>query len=399
MKNQKKQKAMSPKRLLIITNRYPANQDDPASPFVYDFRRGLERLNIEVTVVAPFYVPHRGDVRYIDNAVHLFNWSDGKTVISQLPLYNPLSPVKICRYFRNGFFAAEKLISKEKYTAIISLWALPSGYIARKLSRRFGIPYAVWALGSDINCWAAKPFIGPLIINILKKADKLYADGYELATKVQHLTDKECRFLPSYHAVGFEKPALPSEEKYFISIGRIEKEKGVFDLLEGFRRFSRKHEDWQLYFVGTGQAERKLIGIIQSCHLEKRVKCYGYLERKAVNRLMFLSRAVIIPSLSDSLPLTFGEAMQAGRPVITSDIGDLPFFVDKYKVGYHYPAGDKETLAEKMELMISAGADFSDNCHKVTMELDIANSARVIAEWLDSLVPTDKVPKYQYADA
>ena len=32
----------SKKRLLIVTNRYPAGPDDIASPFVHDFRKALE---------------------------------------------------------------------------------------------------------------------------------------------------------------------------------------------------------------------------------------------------------------------------------------------------------------------------------------------------------------------
>jgi glycosyltransferase involved in cell wall biosynthesis len=386
-------------RLLLISNRYPAGPNDIASPFVYDFRQALEQRGLEIDIVTPYYRSLKDDCRYIDEKVHRFKWSDGRKVISQLPLYNPLSLFKIRHYLQNGYKAAAKLLDRQEYSAIMALWALPSGYLASRLSRRYKIPYAVWALGSDINCWATKPFVGRLTINVLKKADILYADGYELAMKVQALSDKDCRFIPSFHSLEFEKVLFESSEKYFICPGRVEKTKGVFDLLEAFRLFQSGHNDWKLYYVGAGRAENDLQRKIISQGLEKSVRCFGYLERKALNRLIRLAAAVIIPSHSDSLPLTFGEAMQLGRPVITSDVGDMPYLVDRYRVGYHFPAGEAAALAERLEWMSRASADFAANCPAVVKILDIRNAAEAVAKWLDTVTPGEKVPYHDYARA
>ena len=386
-------------RLLLISNRYPAGPNDTASPFVYDFRKALEQRGLEIDIVTPHYQSPRDDYRYIDDRVHRFQWSDGRKVISQLPLYNPLSLFKMRRYLRNGYKTAAELLDKQKYSAIMALWALPSGFIASRLSRQYNIPYALWTLGSDINCWATKPFVGRLTVNVLKKADILYADGYELAMKVQALSDKDCRFIPSFHSIEFEKVPYESSEKYFLCPGRVEKAKGVFDLLEAFRLFQSDHNDWKLYYVGAGRAENDLQRKIVSQRLEKSVRCFGYLERKAFNRLVRLAVAVIIPSHSDSLPLTFGEAMQLGRPVITSDVGDMPYLVDRYKVGYHFPAGDIGALAEKMEWMSRASTDFAANCPAVVKILDIRNAAEAVTKWLDTLTLKEKVPDYDYARA
>jgi glycosyltransferase involved in cell wall biosynthesis len=216
---------------------------------------------------------------------------------------------------------------------------------------------------------------------------------------VQALSDKDCRVIPSFQSIEFEKVPYESSEKYFLCPGRVEKAKGVFDLLEAFRLFQSDHNDWKLYYVGAGRAENDLQRKIVSQRLEKSVRCFGYLERKAFNRLVRLAVAVIIPSHSDSLPLTFGEAMQLGRPVITSDVGDMPYLVDRYKVGYHFPAGDIGALAEKMEWMSRASTDFAANCPAVVKILDIRNAAEAVTKWLDTLTLKEKVPDYDYARA
>jgi glycosyltransferase involved in cell wall biosynthesis len=378
----------SEKHLLIISNRYPVGPDDTASPFVHDFRRALENIGIGVDIVTPFYKTMSENNDYLDDSVHRFRWSDGSRVISQLPLFRPSTFFKIRKFFKCGQLTGAELLKKNNYDAIIALWAAPSGYIAYKLSRRFNIPYAVWALGSDINRWAKLPLVGNIIMKVLKNAEALYADGYELAMKVQSLTGDRCDFLPSYHSVNIDVEKLKSLEgskKYFISVGRIEKSKGVFDLLDAFRKYHESNPDWELYYIGTGRAANELKHMIQSYKLEGAVEFNGYLPREEINRLLVNAAAAVIPSHSDSLPLTFGEAMQAGVPVICSDVGDMPFFIDKYKVGCYFSVGDVETLTERLKAMADKNAEFSKNCSDVLRELDIANSARTVSRWLENL--------------
>ncbi|UCD94228.1 MAG: glycosyltransferase [Candidatus Zixiibacteriota bacterium] len=386
------------KRLLIITNRYPRCPDDTASPFVYDFRQALERLGIDVQIVTPFYAPPTEDTSYIDNSVCIFEWSDGRHVISQLPLYRPSSLAKIRIFFRNGFRSAAGILESGEFDGILALWAAPSGYIALKLSRKYDLPYAVWALGSDINSWAKLPFIGSVIVKVLKSADRLFADGCELAMKVQAITDRNCRFIPSYHAIRIDTERPLNPEKRFVSFGRIEKNKGVFDLLEAFRIFLNDHPDWKLYYVGTGRDENKLTSLIQAGNLSDSVVYAGYLHRSILNKLLAGSTAAVIPSYSDSLPLTFGEAMQARLPVICSDVGDMPYFIDKHKVGLHYPVGNVDELAERLHLMTRQHHQFSVNCPAVLEELDIDNSAQAVAEWLDAVTFARKNGERAYAN-
>ncbi|MEW5922991.1 MAG: glycosyltransferase [Candidatus Zixiibacteriota bacterium] len=387
------------KRLLIITNRYPTGPDDIASPFVHDFRLALARGNIAVDIVTPYYRGRSEDTSYIDSTVHTFKWSDGLTVISQLPLYHPASVLKIKRYFSRGFDTGAELLEKNKYDAILALWAAPAGYIAYKLSQKYNIPYAVWALGSDINTWAQIPLVGNIIRKVLKGADQLYADGYELAMKVQALSDAACKFIPSYHAINITAPRANPVEKRFICIGRVEKNRGIFDLLEAFLLFAGRQSGWKLDYVGTGRDEQRLKEKIKEYQLDDSVTCRGYMPRNQINEMLANSMAAVIPTHSDSLPLTFGEAMQAGVPVICSDVGDLPYFIDIYKVGCHYPVGDVKAFAGRMGEMALQFEHYAYNCRSVLAELDIKNSVRAIDEWLESVRVMNNRVEFGYADA
>ncbi|UCD18143.1 MAG: glycosyltransferase [Candidatus Zixiibacteriota bacterium] len=389
---------MSNKRLLIVTNRYPTGPDDTASPFVHDFRESLRRLGVQVEVVTPYYRSSGGDFSYLDESVFRFAWSDGNRVISRLALTNPSSYPKIWRYFQNGYRCAAQLVRANGYDGVIALWAMPSGYIARRLWRQYGIAYAVWTLGSDINVWAQRPFVGRMIRTILNDADRLFADGYELSEKVESLCEKKCTFLPSMHRIDAVKTDDTSQKENFICVGRLERSKGIFDLLEAFRSFYRRHGNWRLYYVGTGCAEAELKNAVASYQLQSAVTVCGYCDRQKTNGMLARAVAAIIPSYSDSLPLTFGEAMQASLPVICSEVGDMPRFIDKYRVGYHFPAGDIDRLAELMDDMVLESDRFRRNCPGVLAELDLSNSAQTILDWLQSTrvsgEKTEKVDAY-----
>jgi len=97
---------------------------------------------------------------------------------------------------------------------------------------------------------------------------------------------------------------------------------------------------------------------------------------------MNLAAGVIIPTRCDSLPLTFGEAMQLKRPVIVTDIGDLKYFTEKYGVGLVVPPGSPNHLAEAMIRFISEKKEYGHGFDECVEELDIDRAADRFTDWL-----------------
>ena len=121
---------------------------------------------------------------------------------------------------------------------------------------------------------------------------------------------------------------------------------GVFDLLDAFERIAAVHNSWSLYYIGQGSASGMLQHEIEHRKLSDRVKMLGFLPADEMFRIMSIASAAVIPTHVDSLPLTFGEAVQLGRPVIATDVGDLRYFIEKYSVGIVAPPKSPELLAE-----------------------------------------------------
>ena len=381
---------MSSIKLLLITNRYPAHQDDGASPFVSDFVEGLRSRGVDCTVLTPYHQASHYDH---DDAVVRFHWGEEKRTIGSLPMCRPTSWLKIRQYMRRGYDRAAALHREKRFDFCLALWAAPSGIFARRLNIEFGLPYAVWCLGSDIHTYARLPILRKIIRDVLVGSARVFCDGYGLGEQAQALAGCECHFLPSLRRVTrlSRSEAVP-RENLFVCPGRVERSKGVFDLLEAFGAIASDFPDWSLAYIGDGRARKKLEKLIETSGLGRQVKSLGFLPSDGMFRSIESARAVVIPTWSDSLPLTFGEAMQLERPVIVTDVGDLRRFTERYHVGVVVPPASPAQLAAALRRFIEENRDYGDGFDECVRELDVDVAAERFLAWLadtgvDRVVP------------
>ena len=73
-------------KVCIITNRYPANPDDTASPFVRDFHLALRKQGLEVIIFTPDY---QVENTLNEEDIYRFKWGASKKTIGSLNLFNP----------------------------------------------------------------------------------------------------------------------------------------------------------------------------------------------------------------------------------------------------------------------------------------------------------------------
>jgi glycosyltransferase involved in cell wall biosynthesis len=222
--------------ILLITNRYPKNSDDPASPFVPDFVHALRGAGARVIVQTPLYgiMPAKGDP---DVYRFRFGQDDSEEPIGSWNILKPRTWWSIFRFVESGENAVDELVQRYAIDHILALWALPSGWFAHYAARKWNIPYSVWCLGSDIHNWARRPLFGRLTREILTDARLIFADGFALAKSASRLSGRFCRYLPSCRRLGDLGPsaeAIKSGHPYFLYAGRIHRDKGIFDLLVAF---------------------------------------------------------------------------------------------------------------------------------------------------------------------
>jgi glycosyltransferase involved in cell wall biosynthesis len=340
-------------RLLMITNRYPVNADDPASPFVPHFAGALHEHGVHVDVLTPDY-RDASNVGEEDTraGVSVYRFATGATLpVGSWNFVSPGAWFRLGAFLRNGRELGESLCRQNSYDHILALWALPSGQFARAFSSQFSIPYSVWCLGSDIYVWAQRPFVSRRIASVLRGAAAVFGDGEDLCGQITAWLRIKVDFMPSFRPLpelGIIEPPRPTEAPQYLCLGRLHPAKGVFDLLKAFLEVKVILPQARLRYVGGGPAEEELRSEADRLGLSGAVEIAGTVGAKTVNQLLKESDCVVIPSHSDSIPLVFTEAVQAMRPVVGTDVGDLGTFIRRYKVGVVSPSTHRGDLALAM---------------------------------------------------
>ena len=157
-------------------------------------------------------------------------------------------------------------------------------------------------------------------------ADEIMSASKEITRQLKrcNVDDKKVHeFLPLYKREGFDK-ILPIEHKAkpfrILYVGRIEKVKGVFDLLKVFEKLTSKGLDVELSYCGTGGAlsslEKKVIS-------NSKVTCYGHCNREDLLSIINSVHVFVVPTTTDFVEgfnQVVVEAILSGRPVVTSDV-------------------------------------------------------------------------------
>ena len=140
---------------------------------------------------------------------------------------------------------------------------------------------------------------------------------------------------------------LPS--RYFLYVGRLVRDKGVFELLDAYARLETGlRSNVGLVFAGSGSDHRELVqrsakimpGIIQFL---------GFVHREELPEIYALAEGLIFPTHSDPWGLVVNEAMACGLPVIVTSVAGctLDLVQDGWN-GFVVPPRDASALARAM---------------------------------------------------
>ena len=170
------------------------------------------------------------------------------------------------------------------------------------------------------------------------------------------------------------KWGIPTDALILGTIGRLHPTKGQTDLIKAVTQLRLKFPNLHLLLIGDGPLRQDL-------ELELRRNAIphtftGYLP-KAYEALPAMD-LFVLPSVSEGMGLVLLEAMQAGVPIVASEVGGIPEVVRAGKDGLLVPPGDI--------------AGYCDACSKIIDNPDLAKSLVLsgLSRWskfsIDSMV-------------
>lgn len=150
-------------------------------------------------------------------------------------------------------------------------------------------------------------------------------------------------FVDDYFLEPFEKEYSDKIENV-IFVGRIVKEKGVFEIIDTAR------QNPQILFTLIGPAEHnadKLIGYVPS-----NVRFLGPKTKKEIRRALRSSDVFLLPTYSEGLSISIMEAMASKMPIITTDVGGNKSMIEN-KGGLLIPMKNSAAISQAINKMMN----------------------------------------------
>jgi glycosyltransferase involved in cell wall biosynthesis len=237
---------------------------------------------------------------------------------------------------------------------------------ALRWAQREGVPFLLWAESTIRDSRKHFAPVESVKARFLSLCDGFIVPGKSSFEYVRSFGAKPDRIFAAPNAVDTDffasraalvraqadafRKAMRLPSRFFLFVGRLVREKGIFDLLAAYASLSPElRSEVGLVFAGNGRARAEL---------EKRaaaiapgaVHVLGFASREDLPVYYTLADAFIFPTRTDPWGLVVNEAMACGLPVICSDVaGCAADLVEDEHNGRIVAVGDIKQLASAME--------------------------------------------------
>ena len=163
------------------------------------------------------------------------------------------------------------------------------------------------------------------------------------------------------------------QRKYFISVGRLTKQKNFTYLINEFKEFSKTNDEYDLMIFGEGEEEKKLQKQINDQNLSNRVFLKGYSTK--IYGHMKNAEAFILSSLWEDPGFVLIEAGFCNLFIISSNCKNGPSeFLQNGKGGILFESNQKNALNNALKSFFESKKNFGikkiitkKNCVKYTL--------------------------------
>ena len=269
---------------------------------------------------------------------------------------NLLLPIYFSKIFRMSRWYLKKMT--EYQPEIVNVQSRDDWLAATMAARRKHIK-VIWTDHADFKNWVLwnvslpfKNIIGKMIIRMSKYAQKVIfiSDGVLRETKkmiapfkIQNATiiaNGVINEYGNYKYVNFLAQSM-------VYTGRIENDKGIFDLINAFLKVHEDFPDATLNIYGEGEALDECKKMARGIH---QIKFHGFTNEplKAISE----NEIFVLPSYREGLSLSLLDAAMLEKKIIATNVDGNPEVVEDGKTGLLVPPRNVQALASAMRWML-----------------------------------------------
>lgn len=287
----------------FTTTYYPT--PDGVSHYLRDVKKELEKRGHEVHIFS-----YNGDKE--ENNVHI-------PITVPFPAYTqyrfPLNPFPVFMY----------RIARKTGFDVIHIHDPFMGSIGYRLARSMGVPVIATFHTDFVRMREAlrMPFKDFLIrlswrynVYLLRRCNTVLAPSIKTTEYLRNSGIENSEELPLFVDTGKFNSAEKVTDPFVVQyLGRVTKDKGVFDVLQVAESLGEKTHV-KFIVSGTGPESDNLRREVEKRNLGDRISCTGYVDEKMKLELLDNANLFIYPSQTDTFGISVLEALSKGVPAI-----------------------------------------------------------------------------------
>ncbi|MGR3295704.1 MAG: glycosyltransferase family 4 protein, partial [Candidatus Bathyanammoxibius sp.] len=145
---------------------------------------------------------------------------------------------------------------------------------------------------------------------------------------------------------------LDTKKHYILFVGRINDRKGVRYLIEAMPGILEEYPATELLLVGPARREEILSGLKDLTRLrglDQHVRFMGPIENDRLPPFYNASDVFVLPSTTEGFPFVLLEAAGCNTPVVATEVGGIPEFMQMVKKGIMVPPCSPEDIAQAVK--------------------------------------------------
>jgi glycosyltransferase involved in cell wall biosynthesis len=273
---------------------------------------------------------------------------------------------EMAAYCATSFFPTLRHIREWRPDVIHAHFAMPTGLLAWAVHRLTGVPYVLTAHLGDVPGGVPEQtdtlfkYIGPLARQVWHHA----AAATAVSSFVQELAERAYgrkveRILNGIDLGGEGvrcQVSGVSAPPHLVFVGRFSEQKQPRLFTEALAQLGV--QAWRATIIGDGPHRLAVEESIARHGLGERVHLTGWLDAPEVQRVLAGADVLVMPSLSEGLPVAAIEALKHGLAIVASDIPGLRDVLADGVNGRVFPVGDAAALTQRLGELLTKPETF-----------------------------------------
>lgn len=286
-----------------------------------------------------------------------------------------------------GFFRALKETQDWKPDVIHVHFAVPAGVLGWAVSKVTGIPYILTAHLGDVpggvpdktDKWFK--WVSPFTPVIWKKAKRVVAvSSFTRDLALQHYPVKVDVIPNGVNIQEYDPGTVEVHNPVrILFVGRTVPQKNPLQVIRILGAV--KDLDWKCTVVGDGSLKKEMEIQANNLGITERVEFTGWINQQEVKEWFAKSDILLMPSLSEGLPVVGVQALSMGLAFVVSNVGGFLDLVRNGENGWMHDPAAMEEFSRSIRFFLENPTrlmDCKQNSRKIAHEFDLV---RIIDEY------------------